>query len=461
MHPAEFLRSSTFRLTLLYMILIAGAMLALLGFLYWSTIGFMMSQVDDTIEAEIVGLSEQYRARGLNGLVRTINERIDRNPRSSSIYLFASPNLRPLAGNLTGWPNAMPDPEGWLEFNVDDPTAGLKNVNARARMFVLQGNFNLLVGRDVRELQAIQALIEQALLWGVGITAALALLGGFMLTRTTLRRLEDINDTSREIMAGDLARRVPTRGTSDDFDELAGNLNAMLDEIQRLMGGIRHVSDNIAHDLRTPLTRLRHKLETLSDESLTDVDRQTKIEESIAAADQLLVTFSALLRIARIEAGGYQLQLSDIDLGELIRDAAELYEALIEEKRLKLDVRVDGRPTIHGDRDLIFQAVANLIDNALKFTPAGGKIEVSASEAGGQTFLRVADTGPGIPAEDRGTVIKRFHRLENSRSTPGSGLGLSLVSAVAKMHQAVLELSNNAPGLKACLIFPARQAEPA
>ncbi|MGD8832652.1 MAG: two-component sensor histidine kinase, partial [Pseudomonadales bacterium] len=155
MHPAEFLRSSTFRLTLLYMILIAGAMLALLGFLYWSTIGFMMSQVDDTIEAEIVGLSEQYRARGLNGLVRTINERIDRNPRSSSIYLFASPNLRPLAGNLTGWPNAMPDPEGWLEFNVDDPTAGLKNVNARARMFVLQGNFNLLVGRDVRELQAI------------------------------------------------------------------------------------------------------------------------------------------------------------------------------------------------------------------------------------------------------------------------------------------------------------------
>jgi signal transduction histidine kinase len=235
----------------------------------------------------------------------------------------------------------------------------------------------------------------------------------------------------------------------------------MLDEIQRLMGGIRHVSDNIAHDLRTPLTRLRHKLETLSDESLTDVDRQTKIEESIAAADQLLVTFSALLRIARIEAGGYQLQLSDIDLGELIRDAAELYEALIEEKRLKLDVRVDGRPTIHGDRDLIFQAVANLIDNALKFTPAGGKIEVSASEAGGQTFLRVADTGPGIPAEDRGTVIKRFHRLENSRSTPGSGLGLSLVSAVAKMHQAVLELSNNAPGLKACLIFPARQAEPA
>ncbi|HEY5646383.1 MAG TPA: HAMP domain-containing protein, partial [Pseudomonadales bacterium] len=263
MRPTELLRSSTFRLTLLYVTIAAATMLSLLGFIYWSTIGFMTSQVDDTIEAEIVGLAEQYRARGLNGLVSTINDRIDRNPRSSSIYLFASPSRQPLAGNLNGWPKGTPDVEGWLDFDVDDPTQGLKDVNARARVFVLQGNFNLLVGRDVRELQGMQALIEQALVWGAGITAALALLGGFMLSRTTLRRLEDINDTSREIMAGDLSRRVPTRGTSDDFDELADNLNAMLDEIERLMAGIRHVSDNIAHDLRTPLTRLRHKLETL------------------------------------------------------------------------------------------------------------------------------------------------------------------------------------------------------
>ncbi|MGE0625639.1 MAG: ATP-binding protein [Pseudomonadales bacterium] len=454
MHPAELLQSSTFRLTLLYMTLVAAAMLALLGFIYWSTVGFMSSQVDDTIEAEIVGLAEQYRARGLNGLVRTINDRIERNPRSSSIYLFASPNLQPLAGNLNGWPTGTPDAEGWLDFDVDDPNQGLKSVNARARVFALQGNFNLLVGRDVRELQSMQRLIEQALLWGVGITIALAALGGFMLSRTTLKRLEDINDTSREIMAGDLSRRVPTRGTSDDFDELAGNLNAMLDEIERLMGGIRHVSDNIAHDLRTPLTRLRHKLETLRDGSLDDAERDVQIEESIQQADQLLATFSALLRIARIEAGGYRLQIGEIDLGALIHDAAELYEAATEEKHLKLSVRVDGHPSIQGDRDLIFQAVANLIDNALKFTPAGGRIEVSASEAGGRIFLRVADSGPGIPAEDRTAVLKRFHRLENSRSTPGSGLGLSLVSAVAKMHQAELELSNNAPGLKACLIFP-------
>lgn len=455
MRPTELLRSSTFRLTLLYVTIAAATMLSLLGFIYWSTIGFMTSQVDDTIEAEIVGLAEQYRARGLNGLVSTINDRIDRNPRSSSIYLFASPSRQPLAGNLNGWPKGTPDVEGWLDFDVDDPTQGLKDVNARARVFVLQGNFNLLVGRDVRELQGMQALIEQALVWGAGITAALALLGGFMLSRTTLRRLEDINDTSREIMAGDLSRRVPTRGTSDDFDELADNLNAMLDEIERLMAGIRHVSDNIAHDLRTPLTRLRHKLETLRNAGLSDAEREAQIEESIAQADQLLTTFSALLRIARIEAGGYRLQISEIDLGALIHDAAELYEAATEDKQQALTVHVDGRPTIRGDRDLIFQAVANLLDNALKFTPAGGRIEVSASEAGGRIYLRVADSGPGIPAQEHGAVIKRFHRLETSRSTPGSGLGLSLVSVVAKMHDAEFELSSNAPGLRACLIFPA------
>jgi len=455
MRPAELLRSSTFRLTLLYVILVGGAMLSLLGFIYWSTIGFMSSQVDDTIEAEIVGLAEQYRARGLNGLVRTINERIERSPRSSSIYLFASPSLQPLAGNLNGWPEGTPDAAGWLEFDVDDPNQGLKNVNARARVFILQGNFKLLVGRDVRELQGMQALIEQALLWGVGMTIALAGLGGWMLSRTTLRRLEDINDTSREIMAGDLSRRVPTRGTSDDFDELAGNLNGMLDEIERLMDGIRHVSDNIAHDLRTPLTRLRHKLETLRDGSLGDTEREARVEESIQQADQLLATFSALLRIARIEAGGYRMQMSAIDVGALLRDAAELYEASIEEKRLELSVRVDGRPFLQGDRDLVFQAVANLIDNALKFTPPGGRIELSASRARGRIVLGVADTGPGIPAEHRQAVLKRFHRLENSRSTPGSGLGLSLVSAVARMHQAELELSDNAPGLAVCLSFPA------
>jgi signal transduction histidine kinase len=288
----------------------------------------------------------------------------------------------------------------------------------------------------------------------VGITIALAGLGGFMLSRTTLRRLEDINDTSREIMGGDLTRRVPTRGTSDDFDQLASNLNAMLDEIERLMGGIRHVSDNIAHDLRTPLTRLRHKLETLRDGSLCEAERQASIEESIQQADQLLATFSALLRIARIEAGGYRLQISEVDLGALIHDAAELYEPSAEEKQVELSVRVDGRPTLQADRDLLFQAVANLIDNALKFTPAGGRIEVSASQAGGRVVLRVADTGPGIPAEDRQVVLERFHRLESSRSTPGSGLGLSLVSAVARMHQAEFELSDNAPGLVARLAFP-------
>lgn len=459
MRPAELIGSSTFRLAFLYMALFAGSVLMLLGYIYWSTVAFMSEQVDTTIEAEIVGLAEQYRQRGLNGLVRTINERLERNPRSSSIYLFASPAFRPLAGNLNGWPEGAPGEDGWLDFDVDDPNAGLRNVNARARVFVLQGNFKLLVGRDVRELQATQRLIEQTLLWGLAITLALALGGGVMMSRATLRRLEEINLTSRKIMAGDLSRRVPVRGNQDDLDQLAGNLNAMLDEIERLMAGIRHVSDNIAHDLRTPLTRLRQNLEGLLDNEAPAEARRETIERCITDADQLLVTFSALLRIARIEAGGYRPRREPVPAGELVRDAAELYGALAEDRHLKLITGIEEGLVLLGDRDLIFQAVANLADNALKYTPAGGSVTLSAGREGERVILGVADTGPGIPEGERENVLKRFYRLQDSRTTPGSGLGLSLVAAVAAIHGAELRLEDNRPGLRAVLAFGPAQPE--
>jgi len=451
MRPVELFRSSTFRLATLYMVLFAGSVLFLLGFIYWSTVAFMSDQVDTTIETEIVGLSEQYRARGLNGLVRTINARIERNPDSSSVYLFASPSFRPLAGNLTGWPEEAPTDDGWIDFYLDDPANGLDDLSARARVFVLQGNFKLLVGRDVRELQQTQQLIERALLWGLAITVALALAGGMMLSRTMLRRLDEINLTSREIMAGDLSRRIPTRGNQDDFDQLAGNLNAMLDEIERLMEGIRHVSDNIAHDLRTPLTRLRQRLETLA--AGPPDERSSQIEKSIADADQLLDTFSALLRIARIEAGGYRPSFEALSLADLVSDAADLYGAIAEEKDLALTTRTDGICEIQGDKDLIFQAVANLLDNAIKYTPSGGHIELSVCRSDDNVRLCVADDGPGIPESNRADVTRRFYRLESSRSTTGSGLGLSLVAAVAAIHQAELLMEGNHPGLRAVLKF--------
>ena len=455
MRPTELLGSSTFRVAILYMVLFAGSVLVLLAFIYMSTVKLMNDEMDITIEAEIVGLAEQYRQRGLNGLVRTINDRIARNPDSSSLYLFAAPNFRPLAGNLDGWPKGAPSEEGWLSFNVDDPAEDLQDVSARARVFVLQGNYKLLVGRDVRSLQVTQQLIERALLRGLAITVALALAGGLMLSRTMLRRLEEINHTSREIMAGDLSRRVPTRGSRDDFDQLAGNLNEMLDEIERLMAGIRHVSDNIAHDLRTPLTRLRQRLERLAHNGDWSDASQTQIEDSIADADQLLATFSSLLRIARIEAGGYPPKVETLSLSELASDAAELYSALAEEKGLTFKSDLRGSVELNGDRDLIFQAIANLLDNAIKYTPVGGRVTLSTAEIDDRPWLQVADDGPGIPEQEHDNVVRRFYRLEASRTTPGSGLGMSLVSAIAAIHHAELMLKDNHPGLRVALHFPA------
>jgi signal transduction histidine kinase len=458
MKPAELLRTTTFRLALLYMALFGGSVLLLLGFIYWSTVAFVSSQTDATIEAEVVGLAEQYREHGAGGVVAIIRERVERDPDSSSVYLLVAPNYQPLAGNLTAWPSEAAEEDGWLGFEFKDPRAGGRLFQARARPFLLKGGLRLLVGRDTRALKTTQQLIVRALLWGLAITFALALLGGIAMSRSMLRRIEEINQTSREIMAGDLSRRVPTTGSADDFDELAGNLNVMLDEIQRLMEGIRQISDNVAHDLRTPLTRLRNRLEQLRCEMSPDSPQMEHVERSISDADQLLSTFGALLRIARIEAGGHRSVSEAVDLAELVQDAAELYEPLAEEKAIALETRVEGSPSISGDRDLLFQALTNLLDNAVKYTPPDGRLSLAIRELEGRVEVSVSDTGPGIPADERGNVLQRFHRLERSRTTPGSGLGLSLVAAVAQMHRADLLLEDCSPGLRVSLRFERQSA---
>ena len=458
MKPNSLLRTSTFRLALVYMVLFAGSVMLLLGFIYWSTVAYMSEQTDATIRAEITGLAEQYRQRGLTGLEKTISERVERDPDGSAVYLFATPDRQPLAGNLSPWPDATPAADGWLDFEFKDQRSGGRVFQARARVFVLQDGLHLLVGRDTRELKATQSLITRALLWGVAITLALALLGGVFMSRAMLRRIELINQTSRNIMGGDLSQRIPIRGSGDELDQLAGNLNSMIDEIERLMNGIRHVSDNIAHDLRTPLTRLRNRLEQLQINLEGGSPHQEQVEQSITDADQLLTTFAALLRIARIEAGGHTAKFTTVDLDALVHDAAELYEALAEEKQLRFSTQTDAGVVVDGDRDLLFQALTNLLDNAIKYTPAGGEVSLELKRidisAGISADITVSDTGTGIPEAERDKVGQRFYRLESSRSTPGNGLGLSLVKAVAKLHRAELLLEDNAPGLKATLRLP-------
>lgn len=446
---ARVLKSSSFRLALLYMILLAVSVAILLGFIYWSTAGFMYRQTDATIAAEIQGLAEQARRRGLPGLTGVIRERIARDPGGAGVYLLVDPSLKPLVGNLDRWPSDSPDIEGWVEFRLlqrgPDQT---EEHAARAQIFHLGGDLRLLVGRDVRDLEATRGLILDALTWGLAITVGLALVGGWLLSTRVLRRIETINQTSREIMEGDLSRRIPVGGSGDDFDKLAAGLNGMLARIEGLMAGVRQVSDNIAHDLRTPLTRLRNKLEFLRSELGQRHPAGKLAEETIADAEEILSTFNALLRIARIESGSRRAAFAPLDLTPLAQDVAELYEPVAADKGQRLTLKANGSAWVVGDRDLLFQALGNLVDNAVKYTPEGGQVTLTVERTPGFVVAEVADTGPGIPPALHGEVFRRFFRADHSRSTPGSGLGLSLVQAVLQLHGAHIELLDSHPGLR-------------
>ena len=451
MRITRLLRSSTFRLAVLYMALFGASVAVLLTFIYWSTAGYMALQTDDTIEAEVTGLAERYRLSGLDGLIRSIDERVSRKPNGDAVYLLTDDQLTPLIGNLDRWPQVTRDSDGWLNFNLEQATSeGEVTHRGRARPFTLRGGYRLLVGRDMQELDATRSLIVRAIAWGLAITVMMALAGGIMLSRRTMRRLEAINETSRRIMRGDLSRRVPTRSSDDDFDQLADNLNGMLDTIEELMEDVRRVTDNVAHDLRTPLTRLRNRLENLKSDN--DADKSS-IEAALADADGLLDTFNALLRIASIESGRRRAAFKSIPLDDVVRDVTELYEPLAEQKQQKLDVSVSDDVRIQGDRDLLFQAFANLLDNAIKYTPQGGSIRVTLDDGASGPRIRIIDSGPGIPQQSRDQVFKRFFRLEESRHTPGNGLGLSLVEAVARLHNASIKLGGE-PGLDVSLAFP-------
>ncbi|HYN78247.1 MAG TPA: HAMP domain-containing sensor histidine kinase, partial [Lamprocystis sp. (in: g-proteobacteria)] len=446
---SKILRSSSFRLALLYMLLLSVSVGILLGFIYWSTAGFMDQQTDATIAAEIQGLAEQYRRRGLPGLTNVLRERIGRDPGGAGVYLLADADGKPLIGNLDRWPSGVPDQEGWMGFRLLDRGPSHADEHAaRAQVFRLQGGLRLLVGRDVRDLEATRSLILNALAWGLALTAALALIGGWLLSHRVLRRLEAINQTSREIMEGDLSRRIPVGGGGDDFDQLAAGLNHMLARIESLMTGVRQVADNIAHDLRTPLARLHTKLELLSAELGEGHPAAAAAAETIVDAEEILTTFNALLRIARIESGGRRAAFAPLDLAPLVADVADLYEPVAAERGQRLTHDTASPAWVVGDRDLLFQALGNLVDNAVKYGPVGGQVDLSLRPEAGAVIIEVADNGPGIPAQLHGEVFRRFFRADSSRSTPGSGLGLSLVQAVMQLHGATIELLDNRPGLR-------------
>ncbi len=457
-------RTTTFKLTLVYLTVFALFAAFLLGYFALNTRRLITEQITDTVNAEITGLSEQYRQGGIRRLVIAVDERA-RRP-GSSLYLVTTFSGQTLAGNVTSLQSGTLENPGWSETTyrrLDEAEERDHPVHiALVRVFQLPGGFRILVGRDLEERERLYHIVTAAGRWSVAIVIVLGLAGGLFVTRRVLRRVDAMTETSRSIMAGDLGERLPVAGTGDELDRLAVNLNIMLERIEALMHGLKEVSDNIAHDLKTPLTRLRNRTEEALRKATTEAEYRAALEGTIEESDGLISTFNALLMIARAESGQARDGMIEFDAAEIANDIGELYEPVAEEKGIVLKVEADAPAPVKGNRELISQALANLVDNAIKYSEpesllggrAAAEIVVRATNDGDRVLLSVADNGPGIPEADRQRVLERFVRLEQSRSQPGSGLGLSLAAAVARLHGGELTLADNSPGLKSIIALP-------
>jgi signal transduction histidine kinase len=451
-------RTHAVRLAALYFLVFAISVLGVLLFVYWTSADFVERQTEATLDAEIAGLAEQYAQRGLSGLVQIVAARSAGDRGDAMLYLVTDPDGRPLAGNIAGWPAGVPARTGWLSFTVEARVKGHTEIHpARGSLIIIPGGYRLLVGRDISDAAAFRDRVKSTLLWSGLVALGVGLMGGAAMSRNLLRRVELVNRTSERVMAGNLSDRVPLGGTGDEFDQLAANLNRMLDQIERLMTAMREVTDDVAHDLKTPLARLRARLELALIGPQDAAAHGEAIRAAIEEADRLLATFNALLGIAAAEAGAGHDQTGPLDLSEVARSAAEFYDPVAEENGFALSLAVEPGVRIRGDRHLLSQTLANLLDNALKYA-GGGDLQIRVFRDGPRAVLEVADRGPGIPEADRESVFDRFVRLEPSRSTPGNGLGLSLVRAVARRHHGAVALADNRPGLRVRLEFPALPA---
>ncbi len=469
----KLIRTTAFRLTLVYLFLFAIFAVSLLGYFAWNTRRLINEQIATTVNGEIGEISDIFARRGLRGLVLTIENRALRP--GANLYLVTTPAGQAVAGNVGSLAPGVMATTGWSEtvyrrLDEQDST----DHRALVRVTELTSGFRLLIGRDLEERRRLFGIVAAAAQWSVLIVVVLGLGGGIFVARRVLRRIDAMTGTTQRIMAGDLSGRLPVGRSGDELDRLAENLNAMLERIEALMMGLKEVSDNIAHDLKTPLTRLRNRAEEALAKSGNEAEYRTALERTIEESDGLIRTFNALLMIARAESGQARDNMHDFDAAEVAHGIQELYEPLAEEGGLALQVKTGPAP-LHGNRELISQALANLVENAIKYgqpaqaaQPLGADavagtsirdILIEAKRDGDQVLLSVTDHGPGIPEADRKHAIERFVRLEASRTQPGSGLGLSLASAVATLHGGDLKLSDAHPGLQATLAFPAASGE--
>jgi signal transduction histidine kinase len=464
----KLIRTTAFRLTLVYLLLFALFAASLLAFFAWNTRRLITEQITVTVNAEIGEINQVYDRRGLVGLYRTIANRALRP--GANLYLLTMPNGQAVGGNVGSLAPGVMASIGWSEtaYRRLDET---DNADHRALVHVseLPNGFRLLIGRDLEERRRLFGIVAKGTQWSLLVMLVLGIGGGIFVSRRVLRRIDAMTGTTQRIMAGDLTGRLPVGRSGDELDRLAENLNAMLERIEALMNGLKEVSDNIAHDLKTPLTRLRNRAEEALARSGSEADYRAALERTIEESDGLIRTFNALLMIARAESGQARGNMDDFDAADVAKGIHELYEPLAEEDGMTLRVKAEPAQ-LHGNRELISQALANLVENAIKYgkpnpvvqpldadaAATAREILIEARREGDSVLLSVTDRGPGIPESDRKHAVERFVRLETSRTLPGSGLGLSLASAVATLHGGELRLGDAHPGLVATLAIPAR-----
>ncbi|MDE2574043.1 MAG: HAMP domain-containing protein [Rhodospirillales bacterium] len=449
------LRTASFRLATLYAGLFTASVLILGAVSLWTIGGALDRQMSDRIGAEIATLQATYHSGGLAALVAAVRAR----ERGLLALDFAVE--QPSGTRLAGVLPRLPTGTGWMRVEAGPRSSdSMVEPPEHLRVLVtgLAGGGRLAVGDDLARIDDVQATVLTAFGWVAVLVAALGIGGGFLMSMGFLRRLDAITRTAEAIIAGELSQRIPLRGSGDDLDRLAATLNRMLDRIAALMESLRQISNDIAHDLRTPLSRLCQGLSAARGKAGTTAEYERAIDHAIAEAEGILQTFGALLRIAQIEAGSRRAGFRDVDLAEIVATVADVFEPVAEDQHHHLRVMIapaarDHGATIHGDRELLVQALVNLIENALRHTPDGSTVTVFVAMEEGAPALSVADDGPGVPESERTRILDRFYRREASRTTSGSGLGLSLVAAVAELHQAELRVDDAAPGLRVRLRF--------
>jgi signal transduction histidine kinase len=452
------LRTTAFRTALIYACSLSLITAIGLGFVHWSMARHVQAQIDARLRLETEVLINLYRSQSLPALLDSIRSR-SRNDDQRRIffYLLWNPDRQQrLAGQLPDWPNKLDVQQRYATLHLSEVIA-LKqpdrDVQVRVLATTLPDGYHLLVGHGLYDEQALLAHSFVISMLVIAVILALALLGSLVLSHYTLRRIDAVSRTAGDIMAGDLSQRIAISSRANEFDDLGSKLNQMLARIEQLLAGMRQVTDNVAHDLRKPLNRMRNRLEVTLLEARTAEEYRAVMEQSVTDTDEMLKTFNALLSIAQAEAGIKRTDWGKVALEELVEDLADLYGAVAEAQSLEFDWSSDPAAVVMGNRHLLAQAVGNLLDNAVKYTPAGGRIELRVAVEQRGVLLSVTDNGPGIALADRQRVLERFVRLDSARSQPGNGLGLSLVRAVAQLHDAQLSLMDNQPGLKVVLQF--------